>query len=55
MTFKEFIKENRDAIDRYIMRSIGRCDIKLNNEERRQWVLNDYDLYKWARRSGVRI
>ena len=27
----------------------------LNNEERRQWILNDEGLYNWARREGVRI
>lgn len=27
----------------------------LNDEERRQWVLNDEGLYNWARSEGVRI
>lgn len=27
----------------------------LNFEERRQWVLNDEGLYRWARSQGVRI
>ena len=28
---------------------------KLNDEERRQWVLNDQALYCWARSEGVRV
>jgi hypothetical protein len=28
---------------------------KLTNEDRRQWVLNDEGLYRWARSEGVRI
>jgi hypothetical protein len=27
----------------------------LNDEERRQWILNDEGLYRWARSEGVRI
>lgn len=27
----------------------------LNDEERRQWILNDEGLYNWARSEGVRI
>ena len=27
----------------------------LNDKERREWILNDEDLYQWARSSGVRI
>ena len=28
---------------------------RINNEERRQWILNDEGLYQWARSEGVRI
>jgi len=28
---------------------------RLNDEERRQWVLNDEGLYRWARSEGVRV
>ncbi len=27
----------------------------LNDAERRQWILNDEGLYRWARSNGVRI
>jgi hypothetical protein len=28
---------------------------RINDEERRQWVLNNEGLYRWARSEGVRI
>jgi len=49
MTLKQFIKENRQEID-----ACTKSHYK-NDEERRLWILNDEGLYKWARRSGVRI
>ena len=53
MTLKDFIKENREEIDAAIKRV---CDnARLNDEERRLWILNDEGLYLWARREGVRI
>lgn len=55
MTMKQFIKENREEIDRGVRRALGRPDYRLNDEERRQWILNDEGLYLWARSSGVRI
>jgi len=30
-------------------------ELRLNNEERRQWILNDEGLYNWARSEGVKI
>lgn len=51
----EFIRENRDEIDAGIRRALGRPDSRLNNEERRQWILNDEGLYNWARSEGVRV
>jgi hypothetical protein len=54
MSIKDFIKENRDELDDYIKRAcpnIGR----LNDDERRLWVLNDEGLYRWAKSEGVRI
>jgi len=49
MKLKQFIKENREEIDR-----ITQSPYK-NDEERRQWVYNDEHLYNWARSEGVRI
>jgi hypothetical protein len=53
MTLKEFIRENREEIDAAIRSVCSNC--RLNNEERRLWILNDEGLYRWAQRSGVRI
>lgn len=58
MTFREFIRENREELDRCIASAIG-CEVAdlhhRNDEERRFWVLNDEGLYNWARSEGVRI
>jgi hypothetical protein len=48
-TLREFIREHRDEIDK-ATKSHYR-----NDEERRQWVLNDESLYNWARSEGVAI
>ena len=53
MTLREFIKGHRAEIDEAV-----RClvpDNRMNDEERRLWVLNDEGLYLWARSEGVRI
>ncbi len=54
MTLANFIKENREELDRYIRR-VNPDGPRLDNEERRQWILNDEDLYNWARREGVDV
>ena len=48
-TIREFIKEHRQEID-----EVTKSPYK-NDEERRQWVLNDEGLYNWARSEGVRV
>ena len=56
MTLRDFIRDNRDELDQYIAHSIGQdTNPRANDEERRQWVLNDEGLYNWARSEGVRI
>lgn len=52
-SLKAFIRENRAEIDAAIRRVCSNC--RINDEERRLWVLNDEGLYRWARREGVRI
>lgn len=52
MSLREFVRLNRVELDQAIRRACPNC--RLNDEERRQWVLNDEGLYLWARRSGVR-
>jgi gluconate kinase len=53
MTLRAFLQQNRAEIDAAIRRVCP--GLKLNDEDRRQWVLNDEGLYRWARSSGVRI
>jgi hypothetical protein len=57
MTLKQFIKENRQEIDRCIIQVLGNSNHHRfrNDEERRLWILNDEGLYNWARSEGVRI
>lgn len=56
MTFKDFIKENREEIDKYIARQLQQDrNPNANDEERRLWILNDEFLYRWARAEGVKI
>jgi hypothetical protein len=45
----EFIREHREEID-----SATKSQYH-NDEERRQWVMNDESLYNWARSEGVNI
>ena len=50
---RAFIRENRAEVDAAIHRVVP--GITLNDEDRRQWILNDEGLYNWARSEGVRI
>jgi len=53
MTLREFIKENKEELDKAIKKVVP--NVRLNNEERRLWILNDEGLYRWARSKGVKI
>jgi hypothetical protein len=55
MTLTNFIKENRTEIDAAIERIVPVPNVGKNDEERRLWILNDEELYRWARRNGVKI
>jgi gluconate kinase len=50
---RDFLKANRVELDEAIRRVVPGCS--LNDDERRQWVLNDEGLYRWARSAGVRV
>lgn len=53
-TMREFIREHRAEIDARINGNLSDPEgTKRNDEERRQWVLNDEGLYLWARSEGV--
>ncbi len=56
MTIREFIRDNRVELDACIARALRKKENPYpNDEERRQWILNDEGLYNWARSEGVRI
>ena len=56
MTLKQFIKANRQELDNLIAHALREDHNPLaNDEERRQWILNDEGLYHWARSEGVNI
>ena len=52
MTLRQFVRENRAAIDEAIRSVCSNC--RLNDEERTDWVMNDEGLYKWARECRVK-
>lgn len=54
MSMREFIKQNRAQIDKAIKSVLGE-DYRLNDNERRDWIMNDEGLYNWARSEGVKI
>ena len=56
MTLKQFIKDNREELDKCIAQALKKDKNPYpNDEERRQWVYNDEGIYRWARSEGVRI
>lgn len=63
MRLREFIKQNREEIDRVVHSIQSRPNtqgermspIKLNDKDREEWVMNEEGLYRWARSSGCRI
>lgn len=54
MSIRAFIRKHRAELDAAIRRAVPFAG-RLNDDERRLWVLNDEGLYNWARREGVPI
>ena len=55
MSIREYIRRNRDAIDAVIHKALKDPARRLNDDERRMWILNDEGLYLEARASGVKV
>ena len=53
MTKRDFLKNNRQDIDRLVSTAYG-CKPS-NDIERWEWVMNDEGLYNWARSEGVKV
>ncbi len=54
MTLKKFVRKNRRELDKVIELKYPKVK-KLNDDERRVWVLTDDDLYVWAESEGVKF
>ncbi len=54
MTLKQFIRQNKEALDIYIETQVGKESAIKNNREREFWIRNDESLYRWARSKGVK-
>lgn len=54
MTMTAFLRVYRAEIDDAIRRACPNVG-RLNNGERRLWVLNDEGLYLWAKDCGVKL
>jgi len=55
MTKKAFLKAYRDEIDSIIRDRLNDPNYKLSDRERWLWVLNEEQLYWWAKREGVKV
>jgi len=53
MTLREFIRENRNALDA-IIRSYCPNVPRLSDQDREEWIQNDEGLYLWAKSEGVK-
>jgi hypothetical protein len=52
-SLRQWIKENRQEIDKCIKRVCDNC--RIDDNERRLWVLSDEGLYLWAKGDGVNV
>ena len=53
MSIREFIRRNRKELDEAIRKQVP--EVRLSDNERRLWILNDEGIYNWARSEGVKI
>lgn len=53
ISLRAWIKANRVELDKCIKRACP--NTRLDDEQRRLWVLNDEGLYNWARSEGARV
>jgi len=53
-SLRQWIRENRAELDACILRACPNWAHR-NDEDRRQWVLNDEGLYQWAKSERVSL
>jgi len=51
----DWIAKNQSMIDTHIKKKVPNIGKKLDDEERRLWVLNDEQLYNAAKNDGVDV
>jgi hypothetical protein len=54
LTLLQWVKQNRAVIDAAI-RAVYQRPITLNDDKRREWILNHGPLYRLAKLCGVKI
>ena len=52
-SLSSWIKQNRESIDAAIRNVVPNA--RIDDAERRMWVLNDEGLYNWAKSDGVNV
>lgn len=59
MRLREFIKQNRQEIDRcvwnFTTHRYNQPQSLNSDKEREEWVMNDEGLYRWAQSEGCKI
>ena len=50
MRLREYVRKNKEAIDRVIRSQVKNPEFKIDNAEREEWVRQDEGLYLGARR-----
>ena len=61
-SISSFVREHRDNLDNAIIAALTKYDkpglqrnIRLNDKDRKAWILNDEGLYRWAQSEDVKI
>ncbi len=55
MRLDKYIQANKEELDSAIKSRVKNSGFKIDNEERRLWILNDEAMYNAARQAGVKI
>jgi hypothetical protein len=53
-SLRQFIREHREELTQAILRACPNAE-RIDDDERRLWILNDEGIYRWARSEGVNV